>query len=270
MKNFDLIQENECIEKFKPWFEARGWTVQHFTNAKSAEFQISDVLNKIKTRTNPEDLKSIDIELKKHAKSLNFPHDGEATRGAFMFCFDYKHIDNSSKGIWVIKEAYNKYLSWKKPYFYLLFYAADTGKLYSHQIRDPKEAGYEDDDSIYGTYKDIYYNVTKDCVELSHADAPITFPKPIDEMSAIESFALMLAGNRWTEQGYKGEFEGYTDEDLAKARENFEQPPTRRGYHNLCFRKAKHITIKPSKRLKRLKMTLQQHNTQGSIALQTD
>ncbi|MCL2643490.1 MAG: hypothetical protein FWD52_08300 [Candidatus Bathyarchaeota archaeon] len=250
MKTFDLSAENICIEKFKPWFEDRGWTVQHFTNAKSAEFQIPDVLNKIKPCTPPENLKFIEIELKKFADSMDFPHDGEATRGAFMFCFDYKYIDNSSKGIWVIKEAYNKYLSWKKPYFYLLFYAADTGKLYSHQIRDPKEAGYEEDDSIYGKYKDIYYNLTKDCVELSHTDVPITFPKPTDEMSEVESFALMLAGNRWTEQGYKGEFEGYTDEDLAKAREFFEQSPARRCYHRLNFRKRIEYTprLKPLKR----------------------
>jgi hypothetical protein len=185
-----------------------------------------------------------------------------------MFCFDYKHIDNSSKGIWTIKKDYNKYFDLKKPYFYLLIYTADTDKIYSHQIRDPIKAGYDDENNgIYGTYRDIYYNIKKeDCVELSHTDVPIIFPKTIDELSIVESFALMLAGNRWTEQGYKGEFEGYTDEDLAKAREFFEQPPARRGYHNLNFRK-RTSRIKLSKRLR---MTLKQRNTQGGKALQTN
>lgn len=235
MTGLNLGPEDICKAKFKPWFEAGGWTVQEFTNKQSAEFQIPEVIKSVMSCTKPEGLAIIEAELKKYAASMNFPHDGEATRGQFMFCFDYKSIQKSvNNQVLAVKEDYDKYWSWHKPFFYLLFYTQNTDKIYIHEIRDPIKADYQvrplpryKDGKIVGSVS--YYNVTADCVELKVPEVPITFPKPPEDMSIAESYAMIFAANRWADQGYRGKFEGWTEDDLIKAKILFfEQEPLRR------------------------------------------
>jgi len=215
-----LVEEEKCKAIWDPWFKAGSWNVQLFTSGESAEFQIPKVIKNIKDKVqDSEALKEIESELLKYAKSLKFPHDGEASRGKFMFCFDFKFKRSTPHGIFVKKAVYDKYWSWHKPYFYLLIWANDKQKRYIHQIREPSKyrviwlpsaKPYVDEEA--------YYDITEDCEEIKIPDAPIKFPKPTEDLSVVESYAIIFAANRWADNNFKGEFQINAD-DMQRARE---------------------------------------------------
>jgi len=134
MSGLDLYGEEKCKKMWKPWFDAGGWRVQDFTKPETAKFQISDILNKIK---NSEDKEMLRPLLYNFLNCFDFPHDGEATRGRFTFCFDYKYKPDTRYGIWIKVKDYNKYWSYHKPWFYILVWAEDRQKRYMHQLCNP-------------------------------------------------------------------------------------------------------------------------------------
>lgn len=214
MTRFTLKPEEICKAKFKPWFDAGGWTVHDLTRAKSANFQIPEILANIK---NPSDKAFLEPALYAYVKSVEMPHDGEAVRGRFMFCFDYKYHAITKYGLAIRKAAYDKYWSWKKPWFYVLQWAADRDKGYIHQIRDPVKAGYRV--THYGGHP--YYNVEQDCVEAGPIpNIPVVIP---DDLSSIDSLAWNIALNRWVESDFRGKYEP-TAEERSKAVELLSSP----------------------------------------------
>lgn len=220
MPYFTLEQEQICIAKWKPWFNAGDWTVQHFTSAESAEFKIPTVTQEIEhlTSINAAASKFIEIELKKYAKSMQFPFDGLAVRGRFMFCFDYKFKPNTSRGIWIQKADYDKYWSWHKPWFYLLIWAADQQKRYIHQIRDHIQSNYavKDCEGSDGSIIEYYAIPESECLEADKTrDVPIKIPL---EASDQESIAYIFAVNRWVESDFKSKFV-VTNQDQLNAAE---------------------------------------------------
>jgi len=202
---FSLKDEEICKEKWQPWFNAGAWKVQYFTSPKSAEFQIPKGL--------PEKLDNL---MRSWAACLNFPHDGEAVRGQFMFCFDFKYHGNTSHGIWIMKADYDKYWSWRKPWFYVLVWADDRQKRYIHQIRNPVKAHYKIK-SLHTCEGSIDYYDIPDAhwIEAEKLpDMPIKIPA---NLSTVDSFALQLAINSWVENDFKGEF-AVKDEDKYEAK----------------------------------------------------
>jgi hypothetical protein len=211
MSGLNLEPEDICKEKFKPWFEAGGWIVQDFTQPETRRTQIPKILKNLKKLgASDEIIDSVKSSFYGYAKSIMFPHDGEATRGAFMFCFDYKFHKITRYGIGVAKKDYDKYWSWHKPWFYLLIYAADRQMRYTHQLRDPIRAGYNV--TTYGGYE--YYNIEPACTPAGKLPGiPVKIPS---ELSALESIAWNISINRWAKNNFQGTYEP-TNEDLNVA-----------------------------------------------------
>jgi hypothetical protein len=207
---FELNGEQVCKAKWASWFKDGGWSVTDLTQKASGQLQIPALLNKIRPSVKDDEALSIvKRELLTYLSNLNFPCDGDCHRGRFMFCFDFKFIGNSKHGIFANKADYDKYWSWRKPWFYLFFYVADRDKRYMHQIRNPAE---------YPQVLDgAYYDVTRDCFEAEDYKIPITFPIPTADMSELESLALIFAANRWCDNGCKEEV-AITPADYAEAR----------------------------------------------------
>ena len=217
MPGLDLTGEEKCKRAFKPWFDAGGWTVQDYTDPESANFQIPGILSELHYAADRERLRP---KLYDYVKSRKFQHDGDATRGGFLFSFDYKYHAVSYAGLGIKKADYNKYWRLNKPWFYVLLYAEDKQKIYTHQLRDPDKACYKV--TLYGGYE--YYNVEDDCVEAKFPDFPFTFPMLTEEMSGIESIALIIAFGRWADNSFKAPFEHWTEDDLQEARRIIERP----------------------------------------------
>lgn len=134
--SFNLDPEVICKQKWEPWFKRGKWNVMDFTQPKSANFRIVDLLKSLEPLEERKKI-SIDKELRIFLSNLRFPFDGIAIRGPFMFSFDYKYKERSPHGIAIEKEDYDKYWRWQLPLLYLLIYEADKNKLLMHQIRDP-------------------------------------------------------------------------------------------------------------------------------------
>ena len=213
--NFILLPEEICKKKWAPWFERGGWTVTDLTQKESGQLQISELMAKLQPKLDSEKSEYVKHALLTYLSNLHFPHDGDAHRGRFLFSFDYKYIKNSQYGIFAEKKDYDKYWSWRKPWFYILFYVEDRDKRYMHQVRDP--AKYE------RVLDGAYYNVTKDCFEAEDYKLPVKFPKPTANMSEHESVALIFAVNEWCDNGCKGSIR-ITPEHLTKAQKLWVEP----------------------------------------------
>jgi hypothetical protein len=111
------------------------------------------------------------------------------------------------------KAKYDKYVSWKKPWFYVLIYVGDTKKRYIHQLQDPKKRDYEVEK--YGGV-DYYTIPPTDYWEAAEPDFPVKLPE-LDGLSPQQSLALSLALDDWARSGFSIEFKGFQDDDLKKA-----------------------------------------------------
>ena len=178
---FDLSPEEKCKQRWAPWFKRGKWSIIDFTQPKSAQLQILDLLKSIEPyMKNGQAAKAIiNRELLTFLVNLRFPFDGIATRGAFMFCFDYKFIRNSSKGLAIAKDAYDKYWRWQLPWFYILLYTNDKGKLWMHQIQDPSKL------NLFAHTELDHYDVTKHSWEPINPEVPFAIEIPTSVEQAI-------------------------------------------------------------------------------------
>src|SRR5664279_1325187 len=104
MVGLNLVPEDICKEKFKPWFEAGHWIVQDLTQPDTRKTQIPEILADIESKgATSIVINKVSDSFYGYAKSIQFPHDGEATRGMFMFCFDYKYHEKTRYGIGIKK-----------------------------------------------------------------------------------------------------------------------------------------------------------------------
>ena len=211
MSGLNLEPEAICKEKFAPWFKAGGWKVQDMTQSETENYQFPQILAELQTLgASPEIRDLVERNLYGYAKAIELPHDGEATRGQFMFCFDYKYHKITRLGIGIKTDDYDKYWSWHKPWFYLLIYAEDRKMRYTHQLRDPLKAGYKV--RFYGGFK--YYNIEPDCVPVDKLpNVPVIIPS---EISPMESIAWNISIDRWVSNNFEGSFEP-TNDDLGAA-----------------------------------------------------
>jgi len=171
----------------------------------------------------PEQLSRLKKQLYDFIGWFDFPHDGEAVRERFTFCFDYKYKSNTSRGIWLEKEHYDKYWGYRKPWFYILVWAADRQKRFIHQLRDPTEYEVERVQTRSDSADKIaYYKIPdEDWWEPDNAlDKLFMVP---ENLSDIDSLAFQSAVNRWAESGHKG-LPTITDKDRVEALKILESP----------------------------------------------
>lgn len=210
MSGLDLSGERKCKQAFASWFKAGGWAVQDMTQSETERYQFPEILDKLRKLGAPED--AIDFAGQNYyglADAIKLPHDGEASRGKLMICFDYKYKNTIKLGMGIKKAAYDKYFSSNKPWFYLLIYVGDTKKRYIHQIK----AGYKV--AKYGGVEH-YVIPSEDYWEASEPDFPVELPT-LDGLSIQQSIALTLALENWAYNGFEGEFKGIQDNDLKRA-----------------------------------------------------
>lgn len=179
--SFNLTPEERCKEHWEPWFKRGKWSVMDFTQPKSAQFQIPDLLKRLEPyMKNVQAAKAIiNRELLTFLVNLRFPFDGIATRGKFMFCFDYKFIRNSSKGLAIERDAYDKYWKWQLPWLYILLYANDKDKLWIHQIQDPSKL------KLFAPTELDHYDVTKHSWQPISPEVPFAIEIPTSLEQAI-------------------------------------------------------------------------------------
>jgi hypothetical protein len=214
MSGLNLSGERKCKQAFASWFKAGGWAVQDMTQPETEKYQFPEILNELRERGAPTG--AVEYAGQKYygyAKAIELPHDGEASRGNFMICFDYKYHKTIKYGMGLEKETYDKYVSWKKPWFYILIYVDDTKKRYIHQIQDPKKRGYIVDK--FGGV-DHYIIPSTDYWEASEPNFPVKLPT-LEGLSTQQSIALTFALEDWAYNDFEGEFKGIQDNDLKRA-----------------------------------------------------
>ena len=211
MSGLDLGGERKAKQAFDSWFKAGGWAVQDMTQSETEKFQFPDILVTFRKLGAPQ--QAIDYAAQNfygYADAIKLPHDGEASRGNFMICFDYKYHKTIKFGMGVEQEAYDKYLSSNKTWFYLLIYVDDAKKRYIHQIQDPVKAGYKVE--LYGG-KPYYTLPPTDYWEALEPNFPVEWPT-FEGLSLRKSMALQISISDWAYNGFVGAFKGISDYDL--------------------------------------------------------
>ena len=200
---FELNGERVCKAKWAEWFKAGGWIVQDFTKPESAKLQIAKF---------PVEYQQI---IRDFLNCFNFPHDGEATRKRFTFCFDYKYHRSTPYGIWIEKEDYDKDFSYQKRWFYYLMWAEDKQKRFMHQLRNPINYKVKP----VGEAGTPYYMIPDaDWVEPDNMlNKLFTIPEALSDR---DSLAFQFAVTQWVESGHHGD-PVITKADKVKAERMF-------------------------------------------------
>ena len=145
-------KEAFCVKIWKPWFEAGGWATHDLTLAESAKVRFRD-------------LEATEIKIGK------FPHDVDMYRGAWEHWYaDYKFIRNTSHGVWIEKDTYDKFYEiYRKsgvPCYLILIWANDRKKRYMLQVkRNPEEYKLEKLIDYDSGKEKLFYNVEPDIEE---------------------------------------------------------------------------------------------------------
>jgi hypothetical protein len=226
----DLSGEEICKNAFEPWFTAGGWKVEDFTAPKTAEFQIPEIVGSLK---NQDDKEYLEKALLEYVKAINFPYDGVAKRGKFEICFDYKFKHTIKNGLGIRKKDYDKYFSWKKPWFYLLIYVDDIKQRFIHQIQNPKDFEIK----YYGCIQH-YVLPSETYWETAQPDFRVELPTFDENMSIKESIALTIAFEECAYDNFTGKFQGVTKNELIRAERILE---SRNPMFNIRLRKSHFI-----------------------------